>query len=282
MIYEHKPSGEARISGFLSTRPALRYLNCCKFAGWHCCNQLYHLQYEAGVPFAFLLYTIEGSGRLRADGKEYALSPESLILIAPNTPMAYETEPKCGTWSFYWLNLEGERVHAMANKLKADGHVFFAHMPDAAPSFRALLEDPLSEEGRSQYVEAIFRLILSRAVFGSDSAAGAENMADRILAYIAAHYAEPLRLEQLSRRFFLSQNQVIRLAEARCGYTPHEYLLRYRLAKACELLQYTQLPIGEIGSRTGFTNHSHFAARFKALYGLSPGAYRKFFGGTAP
>ena len=95
-----------------------------------------------------------------------------------------------------------------------------------------------------------------------------------ILEYIQENYSENITLEDLKHRFFLSKNQIIRIFKKRTGYPPYEYLKRYRLTKACELLLGTSQNICEIAAQVGYHNASHFAAQFGAVYGMTPGEYR--------
>ncbi len=59
------------------------------------------------------------------------------------------------------------------------------------------------------------------------------------------------------------------------GTTVHQYILRARLAKALGLVLDTDAGLTTIAIETGFTSHSHFAARFRALFGLTPSELRR-------
>ncbi|MGA0332691.1 MAG: AraC family transcriptional regulator [Kiritimatiellia bacterium] len=54
-----------------------------------------------------------------------------------------------------------------------------------------------------------------------------------------------------------------------------EVLIRERLQLACGLLEKTGLPVADVASRCGFRDASHFSARFRRRYGLTPLAYRR-------
>lgn len=55
--------------------------------------------------------------------------------------------------------------------------------------------------------------------------------------------------------------------------TPVEFLISYRLKKACELLITTKKSILEIALECGFNNSSYFGKLFKQQYHTSPGEY---------
>ena len=61
----------------------------------------------------------------------------------------------------------------------------------------------------------------------------------------------------------------------RQGITFSQYVTRYRLRTACELLEHTQKTVSEICYAAGFNDLPHFVRVFRAATGLSPARYRK-------
>jgi AraC-like DNA-binding protein len=59
------------------------------------------------------------------------------------------------------------------------------------------------------------------------------------------------------------------------GISPWDYLNRYRVFQAKELLRQTNDSIGHVGQRVGFSDASYFSRVFRRLVGISPGAYRE-------
>ena len=59
------------------------------------------------------------------------------------------------------------------------------------------------------------------------------------------------------------------------GIRPLEYLQRYRLARAKELIEYSDYSLKEIAVRVGFKNVQHFSRLFASGEGMSPGAWRQ-------
>jgi AraC family transcriptional regulator len=59
------------------------------------------------------------------------------------------------------------------------------------------------------------------------------------------------------------------------GMTPHHYVVRARIGRACELLRMTSLSIGEIASAVGFAGQSHFCKAFSLEMGVTPSHYRR-------
>jgi AraC family transcriptional regulator len=73
----------------------------------------------------------------------------------------------------------------------------------------------------------------------------------------------------------LSEFHFARLFKTATGDSPFRFVTRIRMERAKELLRKTLLPIFEIADRVGYQKPSHFSARFRAVFGFSPDAYRK-------
>ena len=95
-----------------------------------------------------------------------------------------------------------------------------------------------------------------------------------IVSYIEEHYQEPVSLQQLADAIPCNSQYLCRFFREIAGISPIQYLISYRLEKACSLLSHTALPITEIAMDCGFDNISYFIRKFKECRGCTPGAYR--------
>jgi AraC family transcriptional regulator len=96
-----------------------------------------------------------------------------------------------------------------------------------------------------------------------------------VIDYIHDHIGESLELGSISRTAGLSEFHFARLFKAATGATPFQFVTRTRMEQAKQLLRKTRLPIFEIAKRVGYQKPSHFSARFRAVLGCGPDAYRK-------
>ena len=92
--------------------------------------------------------------------------------------------------------------------------------------------------------------------------------------YIAERLHEPLTVDTLARRYGCSPFHFARLFRKVIGQPPHDYIIDRRLEKAKEMLEWTELSIGEITRRIGFGTQAHFSATFRERVGMTPTAYR--------
>ena len=96
----------------------------------------------------------------------------------------------------------------------------------------------------------------------------------RTIAYIQTHLTEELSLAALAAVVRLSPDHFGRLFKQATGQTPHQYVLRCRIARARQLLTETTLSLSEISYQVGCADQSYFTALFRKYIGTTPKAYR--------
>ncbi|MGC0272355.1 helix-turn-helix domain-containing protein [Pseudactinotalea sp. Z1739] len=87
-------------------------------------------------------------------------------------------------------------------------------------------------------------------------------------------FAEPLDVPGLARVAMMSPAHFSRQFRATFAETPHRYLQRRRIERACALLRDTELSVTDISFAVGFESLGTFSRTFTAIIGRSPSAYR--------
>lgn len=96
--------------------------------------------------------------------------------------------------------------------------------------------------------------------------------------YIEKHFAKPLTVAELARRFNFSRRNFIRRFKEATGNTPIEYIQRVRMEAAKRLLETTARSIEEVIYSTGYSDGKTFRALFKKMTGCLPSEYRNRYG----
>ncbi len=97
----------------------------------------------------------------------------------------------------------------------------------------------------------------------------------QMLAFIHAHYAEKVTLADIAGAASISRSEAGRCFQAYMGCSPVDALIRYRLQKACSLLQDATLTLQEISHACGFNSVNYFSRQFRRCYGRAPGPARE-------
>ena len=87
--------------------------------------------------------------------------------------------------------------------------------------------------------------------------------------------AYPWRIAEIAELAGLSTTQLERLCRRTLGMSPRGVLQRLRIEHAVGLLSSTDLTAGEVAAECGFYDQSSFTRQFRAVLGLTPGAYRR-------
>jgi len=92
----------------------------------------------------------------------------------------------------------------------------------------------------------------------------------RLDEYITENLAEPLDLDTLAAVVGCSRFQFARLFRAAVGVSPHRYVVRRRLQRACALLHAGGDSLAQVAAATGFTDQSHLSHWIRRVYGTTP------------
>ncbi|MGG3840879.1 helix-turn-helix domain-containing protein [Paenibacillus thiaminolyticus] len=95
-----------------------------------------------------------------------------------------------------------------------------------------------------------------------------------ILAYIHEHYDEELSIEQFAGTMNMSVGHFSRIFKEEVGEKYVEYIAKYRLAKAKELLLQTDLKMDDIAAKVGYWGRNSFIRMFRKYEGITPAKYR--------
>ncbi|WP_338781235.1 helix-turn-helix domain-containing protein [Metabacillus sp. FJAT-52054] len=107
------------------------------------------------------------------------------------------------------------------------------------------------------------------------SALPGPSAASRIVRYIQGHYSKDLSLQDLSEHFQLTPSYISTIFKEYTGENYKEYLNRFRIEKAKELLAGKNMKVNEAARLVGYNNVNTFIRIFKKYVGLSPGQYEK-------
>ena len=96
-----------------------------------------------------------------------------------------------------------------------------------------------------------------------------------IATYVEQNYQQPLSLNELAARFYLSPPHLSKLFKQFYGITFSDYLTQIRLQNCLQELTAKGKSIEFLAEQYGFPNSRSFIAHFKRRYGVTPGQYRK-------
>lgn len=96
-----------------------------------------------------------------------------------------------------------------------------------------------------------------------------------IVRHINSHYADPMRLEELARRFEISPAYLSRMFKEITGFSLVSYVNLVRIQEAQRLLQDTEDKVIAIAEQVGFGSLVQFGRAFRQIANITPLRYRQ-------
>jgi AraC family transcriptional regulator len=97
---------------------------------------------------------------------------------------------------------------------------------------------------------------------------------NRVIEYIEANLDRDIALAALAQTAGMSTHYFSELFKQSVDVSPHQYVLRRRIARARNLLNDPGVTVLEAAVRSGFSDQSHFTKIFRRIVGVTPTGYR--------
>ncbi|HUX19690.1 MAG TPA: AraC family transcriptional regulator, partial [Spirochaetia bacterium] len=97
----------------------------------------------------------------------------------------------------------------------------------------------------------------------------------RVLNLMHTEYQRPWTLEELAVCVGVSRSKLAARFKSGVGISPMEYLCRWRMEVARDVLANEEMGIAEVCRMVGYESESAFSAAFKRVHNKRPGYYQK-------
>ena len=97
----------------------------------------------------------------------------------------------------------------------------------------------------------------------------------RVRAYIDSYLHRTIHIRDLSAVARRSPAHFSRKFKLAIGESPHAYVVRRRVERACHLMMTSAEPLSEIALSVGFSDQAHLCRLFRQAFGQSPASWRR-------
>ncbi len=125
-------------------------------------------------------------------------------------------------------------------------------------------------EQMSQFILCELLTLIAQELVEWKSSPAKEQMARKIQEYILQNFTKNLTIEELSELVGLTSNYVTVLFKEVIGSTPIQYLHQTRINTAVNLLENTEMTVGDIAEYLGYCDQAYFSRTFKKWMGVAP------------
>ena len=255
--------------------------------------RLFHLRgaMEESVDWHYhtfhkIIEFLGGESGYGVEGKQYLLQPGDLVLVPQGCIHRPEAEPNAPyERRILYLSPEFLRRAGGSCDLAAcfdrarEEFRFVVHPADGtggaqlAALEHAEREDAFGRELLAQSLLFQFLIGLNRAMADDllqyAKPAAYDRKIEAILRYLSEHLTEPVSIDDLAARFFVSKYHMMRQFRAQTGYTIHGYLTGKRLMFARAMIA-AGTPVLQASEESGFGDYSAFLRAYRKQFGAAP------------
>lgn len=243
--------------------------------------------YGPAVRDHFLIhYVLKGKGNFQVGDKIYHLSKGQGFLICPDIVTYYEAD-KEDPWHYVWVGFHG---------LKAEQYLKYADLTSETPVFQydkdnyirncfaQMMQTKEMKKSREIRLLGLLHLFLSQLIETAQPHSLLDKGMDRkeiyvkkAIEYVAMNYSREISVMQMAQDIGLNRSYLCSVFKQCLNMSPQQYLIRYRMDKACELMKNSALSIGDIARSVGYEDPLLFSKMFKRIKKLPPREFRKKF-----
>ena len=227
-------------------------------------------------------FIIRGSGIFHVNGKSYEIKANQGFLICPNVVTYYEADNE-EPWEYTWVGFKG---------IKAENYLKLANLNQENPIFecangefvKKCFEDMIKSTelkfGREFRLQGLLGVFLSELIEEAGknvviSSSYKELYIKKSLQFVEANYFRKLYISEMAKSVGLNKNYFSAFFKENIGVTPQQYIIKFRINKACELMSNSGLTISDISRSVGYDDTLGFSKVFKKEKGMSPKSYRE-------
>lgn len=239
----------------------------------------YHLDFHIG-------FVTEGIQRHRSKGESFLLGPGRIALMPPGEIHDGASEGG-GAYTLKTFRLSQALIAGMAEEISGQPRELeltsvLLEDPRLVGNLRGLHEamqqavGPGSLALQTQWITLLERLLRQSRAITPESIPGSLSALQwsRVRDYCFSHIDQRITLDDLARLCGLGRFPFLKQFKRTIGMTPHAWLLRLRLERACGLLARSGQPIIDVAHAVGFYDQSHFNRAFRQAFGVAPSRYR--------
>jgi len=248
------------------------------------CDSEYYTKRE-GYRSYLLIYTISGKGYAKYRGRSYETREGQVLFMDCYDYQEYWTD-KTELWQFKWIHFSGG-TSSEYFKLIYDrfGPVIDMHgRPCLLECLDVIIKQVMHNDFQLEVnvsrliVEILSELLLSDVQKKEELELKFFNENIRsALEYVENNYEKDISLKDMASAACCSEFHFSRVFKRVTGYSPYEYLLKYRINRAKSHLKDSNSTVEEIAGLVGFSSISNFIRTFKSLEEMTPLKYRKYW-----
>lgn len=258
----------------------------------------YHLNEASSHEQFELVYVQRGEATFDINGTKVEVSKKNLLLIKPRQPhrLIVEEEKQCNllVLKFYFKGPDKNNISpvSLEDFVNYVGKQQFGAFITLGSNYKNEIVSALNRitaeirnvREDSEFLCSLITMELfvwlSRALkseWENSMKKHQERLKEMLKSardFIDEKYMEEIGLNDIANYIYLSPSHFARVFKRMFGVSPIQYLLSVRIHKSMELLEQTEMKIGDIALHVGFSAQQRYNEIFRKQMKMSPSEYR--------
>lgn len=241
--------------------------------------------YGPAVRDHFLIHYISGGkGKFCIGDKVYNLQKGQGFLICPDIVTYYQADTN-DPWTYSWVGFHGLKAvsYLKSAGLTMESPVFTCYNDDFIKNcFDEMISAKKLQKGREIRLLGLIYMFLSQLIetngkdrFMDQAGDRKEIYVKKAIEYIGMNYSRKMSIADVAHHISLDRSYLGSIFKEQLDTSLQDFLINYRIDKACELMKNKDLSIGDISRSVGYDDPLHFSKIFKKSRQISPKEYRK-------
>lgn len=237
---------------------------------------------DHGCSQHILIYCTAGRGWAVIDGNKVMIKEGEYLVIPADVKHRYgadEDQP----WSIYWAHFNGWSAAnfielLLKNSTNNVGSAIYNEKRTALfDNIYRTLESGYSID-HLFYLNMMFYSYLGTFCFPqflNPPYKEEKSKIDIVIEYMQEHIMETVVLKDLASLIHMSSSHFSAMFKNKTGHSPLEYFNHLKIQRACQYLEFTDMPVKELCYTLGLDDPFYFSRLFSKYMGESPLHYRK-------
>ena len=251
------------------------------FCGYAKCSPL-HSFGPAVRPNYILHYIVDGTGKFLVNGEEYNLRKGQGFLIEPEVQTFYQADEEV-PWTYLWIGFGGKKAEDYLRDLGLNKKQLIFQCgcgEELKQIVYSMLKHRKYTAANEYFLEGLLYTFFgtlkeNMEIAGNAGEKDGNLYVRKAVEFIQNNYADPVRVKDIADYVGVNRSYLYTLFQDNLQLSPKEYLTNFRLTRAAELLQLTDLSVETVAMSCGYQDALGFSKIFKAKMGITPSAYRK-------
>ena len=233
-------------------------------------------------PTYIIHYILDGEGIFQIDNDTWHLHEKEGFLIEPETQTFYQADQE-NPWTYVWFGFKGYEAEKIVRELGlGKNRVTFrlSHVQELKQVILSMLKNGSYSKANEYMLESQLYLLLSILMRDIEVHLGETNQGNDIVRkaveYIEDNHAKhDLKVVDVAKYVNVERGYLYTLFKKNLQLSPKDYIVRYRLSRATELLNNTDYPMEIVAYSCGYQDPAVFSKAFKKMYQVAPSKYRQ-------